>query len=100
MTDSQLTKILLPADDEPCLPPSFQRQVWLRIESASTSSLGVSFRIGKIFSLLKNPLGAVATVLLTTFIGLGLGAGSVTKTENGKEAYVESVSPFASPRDQ
>lgn len=97
MTDFELDQILLSAGDAPPLRPGFRRQVWLRIESSFARSPDASAWLGKILSPLKSPLGAVATVLLTIFTGLALGAGTGSKTEDRKEAYVHSVSPFASP---
>ena len=100
MNDSELDKTLLSAEDDALLPSDFRRQVWLRIESSSAANSGLASWFEKAFSSLVKPAVAAVAILTTTAIGLGLGAHTAPQPEGGKEAYVRSVNPFASPHNR
>lgn len=95
MKDDDLDNLLRSAGEEMPLPGSFNRKVWLRIESDALEKPTLSAWLERHLSLLTKPYPATAAVLATVMLGLGLGARTAPQGQDLKTAYVESISPFA-----
>ena len=95
--DQALDDFLRKAKAEVPLPDAFQADVWRRIAVRHQST--VSVRLGcwmeKIFGSLVGPVPAAATLLFMISAGIWFGSKGTESGDDGKSAYVRSVSPFA-----
>ncbi|TDU71243.1 hypothetical protein EI77_02365 [Prosthecobacter fusiformis] len=74
-------------------PPSFQREVWARI-AADEADPGLW---EKLSSFLIQPRGWMVAAVTSIFIGAGMAWMETRPSRlNPHEAYVHSISPFAS----
>lgn len=96
MTDSELDALLRAASPPVEVPPSFQREVWRRIETASAGSLAHRLRHFLEALRLPNTRPALASVLLLLTIAGGATIGLRTAVAAGPDeaTYAEAVSPF------
>ena len=78
------------------LPGAFQAEVWRRISQAQEDSLGARWARNweALLSLLVRPAVAGTAVALMVAAGLFFGSSGQSPSQDGKLAYVESVSPF------
>jgi hypothetical protein len=95
MNDSEFDELLRVARGKDFLPPSFQHEVWRRIECAerSPSRLAVWFEAAAVG--LGRPWAAATAVAATITFGLWFGAVSAPEPKDASKAYAESISPFA-----
>lgn len=96
MTDSELDALLRDTSKTVEVPPTFQREVWRRIETASSRSLAHRLR-GFVEALLlpvTRPALASVVLLLTIAGGVSLGVRNATAAGPDDTAYAEAVSPF------
>ena len=96
-TDPALDDLLRTAKAEVSLPNEFQADVWRRIavRHQSTFSVRVGCWMEKIFGSLVGPVPSAATLHFMISAGIWFGAKGTESGDNGKSAYVRSVSPFA-----
>ncbi len=95
MNDSELDNLLRATCDEVPLPPSFNREVWQRIENAESEVPAEIIIFPPVMNRITRPWGAVAGIAAMVTLGLWLGAATVPETKDAKQAYAESISPFA-----
>jgi hypothetical protein len=95
MKDDDLDNLLRRVGDEMPLPESFNRRVWLRIESDASVKPTLLAWLEKHLSLLTKPYPAAAAITAMIILGMGIGSGTAPQGQDLKSRYVESVSPFA-----
>lgn len=97
LSDPELDELLRSVKVRVPLPGTFQVEVWRRIAVSQEAALPV--RISRwmdgFFNLLVRPTVATAAVLLMISAGAWLGSVGSDAGRDGKQAYVQSVSPFA-----
>ena len=97
MNDSELDRLLASAQTTVTPHAGFQREVWLRIETAE--SMALKPRLGVIaerfFNWLALPPVALATCAVMLAAGIWSGLESGNPAPQGEMAYIQSVSPFA-----
>ena len=96
MNDEDLNQMLQSWRQEPELPPSFQRDVWHRIETAGASTSPVTAWFADLLNWLARPAPAIATCVLTLGVGFVAG-GMVGSADSGTKAaaYAYSIDPLA-----
>lgn len=96
MKDHDLDQLLKASDSPPAVPMAFNREVWLRIESAeSTGWMAACSRMLECgFGWIAKPAAAVVTCSVMLLAGIWLGSVSPAREMPGKLSYIESVSPF------
>ncbi len=96
MKDHELDPLLKAADSPPSAPPGFQRDVWLRIESAERAGWmpACSRILERGFGWIAKPVAAVATCSAMLVVGIWLGSIAPPRNAGDKLSYIESVSPF------
>jgi hypothetical protein len=97
MNDQEFDDLLRTATDPVPLPPSFQQEVWRRIESRADADAprGITWvRAG--LACRANPWWAAAGMAATVTLGAWLGAVTAPQAKDSKLVYAESISPFAS----
>ncbi len=99
--DSSFDNFLRTATVELPLPGAFQADVWRRIAVCHQASIAVRFScwMEKVFGWLGCPVPAAATLLFMISAGIWFGSQGSEPGENGKFAYVRSVSPFAAEHE-
>lgn len=95
--DSELDDYLRTAQVNVLLPDAFQADVWRRIAVRHQASIAVRFSgwMEKVFGSLVGPVPATATLLFMISAGIWFGSKGSEQRDDGKFAYVRSVSPFA-----
>lgn len=95
--DQALDNFLCTAKVEVPLPSAFQADVWRRIAVRHQSSVIVklSYWTENFFGALVNPLPAAVTLVFMVTAGIWFGVKDSEAGNDGKTAYVRSVSPFA-----
>lgn len=96
MNDETLNQMLQSWKPEADLPPSFQRDVWRRIETDQARTSSVSEFLSAFLNWLAKPLPAAVTCVLT--LGVGLVTGGMvggTRFETKTAAYAYSIDPLA-----
>jgi hypothetical protein len=97
MNDSELDQ-MLKASRAPVRPPaSFQRDVWLRVETAEFAgwNAGASRLLERVLGFFALPPVAVATSVATVVAGAWFGLKSAPANPPNEVAYMQSISPFA-----
>lgn len=99
MKDHELDQLLKAADSPPGVPTGFNRDVWLRIESAeSTGWMTACARmLERGFGWIARPAAAVVTCSVMLLAGIWLGSVAPNRDVPDKLSYIESVSPFTRP---
>lgn len=99
MNDDQLHQLLRSVELKPEFPPSFQRNVWARIQLEESLSWKVKLQttFETFFHWMARPVPAMATVALTIALGASLAFTEENRSKHATAqlAYIESVSPFA-----
>ncbi|RBP38606.1 hypothetical protein DES53_111125 [Roseimicrobium gellanilyticum] len=96
MNDEKLNQMLHSWKVEAELPPSFQRDVWRKIETAQANTSVFANWLTSFLNWLAKPLPAVATCALTLGAGLVVG-GLVGRDQSVSKpaAYAYSIDPLA-----
>ncbi len=97
MKDSEFDDLLKTAKGPVLLPSSFRHGVWSRIKEQESEVPKRAAWFQPVLGLFLRPWGAVAGMAATVAVGVWLGSASVPGTEGSKQAYAESISPFAHP---
>lgn len=99
--DLALDDILRSIKVEVPLPCAFQSEVWrlIAVRHQATMAGRFSCWMEKVFGSLVGPLPATATLLLMTSAGIWFGSKGSEPGDDGKFAYVRSVSPFAAEHE-
>jgi hypothetical protein len=109
LSDQDLSQLLRCWHMDTPLPPRFQEDVWRKIEQQSMPPLGLWGRYREQFAclaatVLRQPAGATAYLLILLLIGAGMGYWSSVRFVDQKEAawrsaYLLAVNPYpASPQ--
>ena len=98
MNDDQLHQLLRESPAPVSLPPSFNREVWARIEAEEATSLrtALSQLWQAWLGALARPAPALATIAVCMLLGGGFGwiqHREAFRTQ-GELAYVQSINPF------
>ena len=96
MNDSELDQLLEDCDPGLKMHPGFQREVWLRIETAESIGWKPAIRrlYGRIAEGLALPPVAVATCAAAVLAGIFLGVMPGRSGVSDEKAYLRSISPF------
>jgi hypothetical protein len=97
MNDQEFDDLLRSATDPVPLPPSFQQEVWHRLENrlnAVVPPRGAWLQPG--LARHANPWWAAAGIAAMVAVGAWLGAVTAPQAKDAKLVYAESISPFAS----
>lgn len=99
--DPALDDFLRTAQVNVPLPEAFQADVWRRIAVRHQASIPVRFSswMEKFFGSLVGPVPATATLLFMISAGIWFGSTGSEPGDDGKFAYVRSVSPFAAEHE-
>ena len=99
--DPALDDILRTAKVEVPLPGAFQSEVWRLIAVRHQASIAVRFSswMEKVFGWFGGPVPATATLLFMISAGIWFGSNGSEPGDDGKFAYVRSVSPFAAEHE-
>ena len=99
--DPALDDFLRTAQVNVPLPDAFQTEVWRRIAVRHQASIVVRFSscMEKVFGWLGGPVPATATLLFMISAGIWFGSKASEPGDDGKFAYVRSVSPFAAEHE-
>lgn len=97
MNDDELHRLLRQTPAQLNLPPSFEREVWARIEAEAsfTFSNCISRLAQTLFAALARPLPASLTIAALIALGAWLGGlGQAEQPEGDEMVYVESIHPL------
>jgi len=95
MNDLELDRLLDSARSSVTLPPGFQRDVWLRIETAEEEAWSPRLVVERFFNWLALPPVAFAACGVMLAAGIWAGFETGKPSQRGEVAYIQSVSPFA-----
>lgn len=95
MKDSELDQLLRASIVPAPLPPSFQHDVWSRIQSHAAAPGLFRITMERFLGFFAVPSVAAATCAAMVVTGVWLGLNSQVSTPTGDVAYLQSISPFA-----
>ena len=100
MNDSEFDDLLRATRDDHTLSPNFHHEVWERIESADAVCPSGIAKFPPILAAMTRPWGAVGGIAAMITLGLWLGATTGPDVMDAKQAYAESISPFAQSHEK
>ncbi len=95
MNEEDLTRSLHAWNAGADLPPSFQREVWRRIELAENDRAAPVGWLDRFLLWVARPLPATAVCALALAIGIAVGGHSGGATPPAAATYANSINPLA-----
>lgn len=108
MKDPELDDLLREWKTDSSVPPSFQRQIWHRIEAAESASFKARFGSwwSAFAAMMMRPRLAASAALLVACLGAGIGyshaehllSANSVRARGGAELYWRSINPLETSR--